>query len=102
MGCSTDYAFRQVNEIDFDLHLGIKWDYKKYFNTKQLRHSELTLLQNQYELERTQMLSISMLALQNKTYRLYANWKQVYISVHRWKYCLVALLTSISVACMST
>ena len=36
-----------------------------YFNTKQLRHSELTLLQNQCELKRTQMLTILMLAMQN-------------------------------------
>ena len=58
MGCSTDCAFRQVDEIDFELHLGIKWDYIMYFNTKQLRRSEKTLLQNQCELERTQMLAI--------------------------------------------
>ena len=36
-----------------------------YFNAKQLRHSEMTLLQNQCELERTQILTIMMLALQN-------------------------------------
>ena len=36
-----------------------------YFNAKQLRHSEMTLLQNQCELERTQILLIMMLALQN-------------------------------------
>ena len=51
--------------IDYELHLGTKLDYKMYFNTKQLRHSEMTLLQNQYELERTQMLTILMLAMQN-------------------------------------
>ena len=36
-----------------------------YFNTKQLRHSEMTLLQNQCELERTQIFTILMLAMQN-------------------------------------
>ena len=54
-----------ADEIDYDLHLGTKLDYIMYFNTKQLRHSEMTLLQNQCELERTQMLTILMLAMQN-------------------------------------
>ena len=36
-----------------------------YSNTKQLRHSEMTLSQNQSELERTQMLTILMSAKQN-------------------------------------
>ena len=36
-----------------------------YFNAKQLRHSEMTLLQSQCELERTQMLTILMPAMQN-------------------------------------
>ena len=54
-----------TNEIDYELHLGTKLDYIMYFITKQLRHSEMTLLQNQCELERTQMLTILMLAMQN-------------------------------------
>ena len=53
------------NEIDYELQLGTKLDYIMYFNTKQLRHSEITLLQHQCELERTQMLTILMLAMQN-------------------------------------
>ena len=36
-----------------------------YFNAQQLRHAEMTLLQNQCELKRTQILTIMMLALQN-------------------------------------
>ena len=36
-----------------------------FYNVKQLRHSELTLLRNECELERTQTLTILMLALQN-------------------------------------
>ena len=40
-----------ADEIDYELHLGTKLDYIMYFNTKQLRHSEMTLLQNQCELE---------------------------------------------------
>ena len=38
---------------------------KMYFNARQLRHSEMTLLQNQCELKRTQILTIVMFALQN-------------------------------------
>ena len=52
-----------ADEIDYELHLGL--DYIMYFNTKQLRLSEMTLLQNQCELECTQMLTILMLAMQN-------------------------------------
>ena len=54
-----------ADEIDYELHLGTKLDYIMYFNTKQLRHSKMTLLQNQCELERPQMLTILMLAMQN-------------------------------------
>ena len=36
-----------------------------YFNTKQLRHSEIALLQNQCEVERTQKLTNLNLAMQN-------------------------------------
>ena len=54
-----------ADEIDYELHLGTKLDYVMYFNTKQLRHSEMTLLQKQCELERTQMLTILMLAMQD-------------------------------------
>ena len=54
-----------ADEIDYELHLGTILDYKMYFNTKQLRHSEMTLLQNQCELKRTQVLTILMLATQN-------------------------------------
>ena len=36
-----------------------------YFNTKQLRHSEMTLLRSQCELDRTQMLTTLLLAMRN-------------------------------------
>ena len=36
-----------------------------YFETKQLRHSEMTLLQNQCELECTQILTTLIRAMQN-------------------------------------
>ena len=64
MGWCTTLAFCW-NEIDYVLHLGTKLDYIMYFNTKQLRLSEMTLMQNQCELERTEMLTILMLAMQN-------------------------------------
>ena len=54
-----------TDEIDYEPHLGAKLDYIVYFNAKQLRHSEMTLLQNQYELGRAQILTIMMLILQN-------------------------------------
>ena len=40
-------------------------DYTLYFNTKQPRRSKTTLLQNQCELESTQMLAIFLLEMQN-------------------------------------
>ena len=58
-------CFVGADEIDYEWHLGTKLNYIMYFNTKQLRHSEMTLLQNQCELERTQMLTILMLAMRN-------------------------------------
>ena len=54
-----------ADEIDYELHLGTNLDFIIYFNTKQLRNSEMTLLQNQCELERTQMSTILMLAIKN-------------------------------------
>ena len=60
-----------ANEIDYELHLGTKLDYIMYFNTKQTRHSKMTLLQNQCELERTQMLTILMLAMQKTRFAGY-------------------------------
>ena len=64
---NRDPLWRHVgtDEIDYELPLGAKLGYIMYFNAKQLRHSEMTLLQNQCELERTQILTIMMLALQN-------------------------------------
>ena len=54
-----------ADETDYELHFGTKLDSKMYFNTKQLRHSEMTLLQNHCQLERTQMLTLLLLAMQN-------------------------------------
>ena len=68
MGWRTTLAICRRGRNDYELHLGAKLDYKKYFNTKQLRHSEMTFLQNQCELERTQMLTIFMLAMPDKRF----------------------------------
>ncbi len=54
-----------VDIVDYEAHLGAKLDYIMYYSTRQLRHSELTLLQKQCELERTQILTILMLAVEN-------------------------------------
>ena len=53
-----------ADEIDYELHLGTKLVFIMYLNIKLRRHSELTLFQNQCELERTQILKILMLAMQ--------------------------------------
>ena len=63
--CAQPWRTVGADEIVYDLHLGTKLDHKMYLNNNQLRNSEMTLLQNQYELERTQMLTILMLAMQN-------------------------------------
>ena len=62
---STPWKTFGGEQIDYELHLGAKLDFLMYFNTKQLRHSELTLLQNHCEIERPQILTILMLAMQN-------------------------------------
>ena len=60
-------AWRSVgaDEIDYELHLGTKLDFIMRFDSKQLRPSKMTLLQNQCEIERTQVLAVWWLAMQN-------------------------------------
>ena len=43
-----------ADAVDCEFHLGTQLDFIMSFNTKHLRHSEKTLLQTQWELERTQ------------------------------------------------
>ena len=52
-------------EIDYDFHLTTKIDYVYYYAMTHLRNSELALLERQCELERTQLLTTLMLAMQN-------------------------------------
>ena len=54
-----------ADKIDYELHLQAKLNFLVFYNAKRLRHSELTLLRSDCELERTQFLIIFMLALQN-------------------------------------
>ena len=71
-----------------------------YFNAKQLRHSEMTLLQSRCEVERTQLLTILIVAMQNIILagRLHVNWEQVYVPCHRWKSRIVIPLSEDFVA----
>ena len=71
--CVDAQSWRSVGaeEIDYELHLGTKLHFIMYFNSKQLKHSEKTLLPNQGELERTEMLTILMLAMQNTRFADY-------------------------------
>ena len=62
---STPWKTFGGEQIEYELHVGAKLDFLMNFNTEQLRHSEMTLLQNQCEIERTQILTMLMLAMQN-------------------------------------
>ena len=54
-----------TDEVDYELHLETKLNFLLYFITRQLTHSEMTLLQSQGELEHTQMLTFLLFAIQN-------------------------------------
>ena len=60
-----------ADEIDHELHLGTKLDFIMYFNAKQSRRYEIGLVRGQCELERTQMLTILMLAMLNTRLAVY-------------------------------
>ena len=45
-----------ADDIDCELHLGTKLDYMMYFKSKQLRHSEMTLLQSHANLNKRKCL----------------------------------------------
>ena len=51
--------------IDYEIHLGTKIDYPFFHSSRLLEATEKQLLQNQYEQERTQILTNLMLALEN-------------------------------------
>ena len=51
--------------IDYEMHLGTKYDYLFFQSSRLLQATEIQLLQNQCEQERTQILTNLMLALEN-------------------------------------
>ena len=60
----------ESNEIDsrnlqYDVHLGAKFDYILHRANLNIHASQVKLIQNQCELERTQMLTILTMALEN-------------------------------------
>ena len=52
--------------IDYEMHLGTKIDYLFFQSSRLLQATEIQLLQNQCEQERTQILTNLMLALENR------------------------------------
>ena len=54
-----------ADKIDYELHLQAKLNFLVFYNAKRLRHSELTLLRNDCELERIQFLIIFIRPLRN-------------------------------------
>ena len=61
---STPWKTFGGEQIDYQLHLGAKREFLMYFNTYKLRHSELTY-EIQCKIERTKILKVLMLAMQN-------------------------------------
>ena len=51
--------------LDYELHVGTKVDYLLYESSRSMQASELQLLKNQCEQERTQILTVLMLSLEN-------------------------------------
>ena len=60
----ADDANSYLNK-DFEMHLGTKIDYLLFQSSRLLQATEIQLLQNQCEQERTQILTNLMLALEN-------------------------------------
>ena len=51
--------------LDYELHQGTKLDYLFFESSKMLKGSEIKLLKNLYEQERTQLLTILLLSMEN-------------------------------------
>ena len=60
----ADDPNRYLN-MDYEMHLGTKIDYLFFQSSRLLQATEIQLLQNQCEQERTQILTNLMLALEN-------------------------------------
>ena len=59
---SDEYMYLNM---DYEMHLGTKLDYLFFQSSRLLQASEIQLLKNQCEQERTQILTILMLSLEN-------------------------------------
>ena len=57
--------------MDFEVHMGTKWDYLFFQSSRLLQASEIQLLKNQCEQERTQIITILMLSLENPRFAVY-------------------------------
>ena len=51
--------------MDYEMHMGTKLDYLFFQSSRLLQESEIQLLKSQFEQERTQILTILMLSLEN-------------------------------------
>ena len=63
--------------MDYEMHMGTKLDYLFFQSSRLLQVSEIQLLKNQCEQERTQILTILVLSLENPRlsgYMLTGNW----------------------------
>ena len=68
---NTDDPNNYLN-MDYEMHLGTKTDYLFFQSSRLLQATEIQLLQNQCEQERTQILTNLMLALENPRLAGYA------------------------------
>ena len=92
--------------MDYEMHMGTKLDYLFFLSSRILQASEIQLLKNQCEQERTQILTILMLSLENLSLPAYMvtgnqsmflktdgslawlyHFPQVHSSLHTMKQC---------------
>ena len=78
--------------MDYEMHFGIKTDYLFFQSTRLLQATEIQLLQNQCEQERTQILTNLMLALENIRLAGYA------LTGNPWRFSLVVPLPESTVS----
>ena len=81
--------------LDYELHQGTKLDYLFFESSRMLEGSEIQLLKNLCEKERTQILTILMLSVSNgkpTSSWLYGNWKSFHVPQYWWQPCLAISL----------
>ena len=82
--------------MDYEMHLGTKIDHLFFQSSRLLQATEIQLLQNQCEQERTQILTNLMLALENPrsaAYMLTGNRSQIHVPRNRRQPCLALSLS---------